>query len=238
MRYFLVLQLVLLASLPSNSQSCMDHKRGLQISKNQQRSAASPYEITHYDIRMDTLAFASQSIRASAGITILAKAAQIEWKGTKINLVDTPGHADFGGEVFGFSADGRSGIDDIGKYHRRAQKNIIFTTYPCVDRDIVLDFDIVTEDHIGGNHHILTDVAILSYFAIGHDMAEMPDFGPLAYFTALIDIGRFVGKIKFHWKKLLMVFIINSNCPGSISVWMGREITSWLSFSATGKSPS
>ena len=33
------------------------------------------------------------------GITILAKAAQIEWKGTKINLVDTHGHADFGGEV-------------------------------------------------------------------------------------------------------------------------------------------
>ncbi|MFZ9443494.1 MAG: GTP-binding protein, partial [Ilumatobacteraceae bacterium] len=33
------------------------------------------------------------------GITILAKAASITWKGTKINLVDTPGHADFGGEV-------------------------------------------------------------------------------------------------------------------------------------------
>ncbi len=33
------------------------------------------------------------------GITILAKAAEIEWRGTKINLVDTPGHADFGGEV-------------------------------------------------------------------------------------------------------------------------------------------
>ncbi|MCU1377267.1 MAG: GTP-binding protein TypA [Acidimicrobiales bacterium] len=33
------------------------------------------------------------------GITILAKAASIHWKGTKINLVDTPGHADFGGEV-------------------------------------------------------------------------------------------------------------------------------------------
>jgi GTP-binding protein len=33
------------------------------------------------------------------GITILAKAASIRWKGVKINLVDTPGHADFGGEV-------------------------------------------------------------------------------------------------------------------------------------------
>ena len=33
------------------------------------------------------------------GITILAKAAEIEWRGTKINLVDTPGHADCGGEV-------------------------------------------------------------------------------------------------------------------------------------------
>lgn len=33
------------------------------------------------------------------GITILAKAASIMWNGTKVNLVDTPGHADFGGEV-------------------------------------------------------------------------------------------------------------------------------------------
>ncbi len=33
------------------------------------------------------------------GITILAKAASVEWQQTRINLVDTPGHADFGGEV-------------------------------------------------------------------------------------------------------------------------------------------
>lgn len=33
------------------------------------------------------------------GITILAKAAQIRWRDVTINLVDTPGHADFGGEV-------------------------------------------------------------------------------------------------------------------------------------------
>src|SRR5438552_9887448 len=33
------------------------------------------------------------------GITILAKAASVIWRGVKVNLVDTPGHADFGGEV-------------------------------------------------------------------------------------------------------------------------------------------
>ena len=33
------------------------------------------------------------------GITILAKNCAVMYKGKKINLVDTPGHADFGGEV-------------------------------------------------------------------------------------------------------------------------------------------
>ena len=49
--------------------------------------------------RVEERAMDSNDLERERGITILAKATSIMWKDLRINIVDTPGHADFGGEV-------------------------------------------------------------------------------------------------------------------------------------------
>ena len=51
----------------------------------------------------------SMDLEREKGITILAKNTAVNRDGVKLNIVDTPGHADFGGEVERGADDGRRG---------------------------------------------------------------------------------------------------------------------------------
>ena len=72
----------------------VDHGKTTLVDRLLQQSGAYRENQRQVERAMD-----SNDLERERGITILAKAASVEWKGTRINIVDTPGHADFGGEV-------------------------------------------------------------------------------------------------------------------------------------------
>ncbi len=72
----------------------VDHGKTTLVDELLKQSGAFRANQTVVERAMD-----SNDLERERGITILAKATSVEWHGTRINIVDTPGHADFGGEV-------------------------------------------------------------------------------------------------------------------------------------------
>jgi GTP-binding protein len=72
----------------------VDHGKTTLVDRLLQQSGA-----VRENQRVQERAMDSNDLERERGITILAKVTSIDWRGTRINIVDTPGHADFGGEV-------------------------------------------------------------------------------------------------------------------------------------------
>jgi GTP-binding protein len=72
----------------------VDHGKTTLVDRLLQQSGA-----VRENQRVQERAMDSNDLERERGITILAKVTSIDWQGTRINIVDTPGHADFGGEV-------------------------------------------------------------------------------------------------------------------------------------------
>jgi GTP-binding protein len=72
----------------------VDHGKTTLVDRLLQQSGA-----VRENQRVQERALDSNDLERERGITILAKVTSIDWQGTRINIVDTPGHADFGGEV-------------------------------------------------------------------------------------------------------------------------------------------
>lgn len=72
----------------------VDHGKTTLVDKLLQQTSSLTKKTSHTERVMD-----SNDLERERGITILAKNTALKWKNYRINIVDTPGHADFGGEV-------------------------------------------------------------------------------------------------------------------------------------------
>ncbi len=115
------------------------------------------------------------------GITILAKCTAVVWRGTKINIVDTPGHADFGGEVERILSmvDGALLLVDAAEGPMPQTK---FVLAKALGRGLAPIVVINKVDRRDGRPHAVVDAAFDLFAALGADERQL-DF-PIIYASA------------------------------------------------------
>jgi GTP-binding protein len=117
----------------------------------------------------------SNDLEKERGITILAKNIAVEWKGTKINIMDTPGHADFGGEVERVlrMADGALVLVDAAEGPMPQTRFVLSKALECRLRPVVVVNKIDRPD--ARPHEVLDEILGL-FLELGadDDLADFP----------------------------------------------------------------
>src|SRR6185437_12757084 len=89
-------------------------------------------------------------------------------------------------------------VHDVGKHARRPTEYVVFERHALVDRDVVLNLDVVPDPHAGHHHHVLAQVAALTDRGTGHDVGEVPDLRTPADLRTVVEIARFVDEELCH----------------------------------------
>ena len=76
--------------------------------------------------------------------------------------------AHVGAQVAVAAVHGAAWVHHVGKYHGRAQEDVVFAHHTRVDRHVVLNLHVVAEHYIWANDYILANVATLTEGATGH----------------------------------------------------------------------
>jgi GTP-binding protein len=155
--------------------------------------------------RVEERAMDSNDLERERGITILAKCTSVEWGDTRINIVDTPGHADFGGEVERILAmvDGVILLVDAAEGPMPQTKlDEVFDLFVALDaNDEQLDFPVLYASGRGGYASADPEAReghLEPLFQMIVDHIGAPDLDPdgdFAMLATLLDRDNFVGRI-------------------------------------------
>src|SRR5213596_2116308 len=89
-------------------------------------------------------------------------------------------------------------VQHVGEHARRPAEHIVLQGHAFVDRDVVLDLDVVADLRAGHHHHVLAQVAALADDGARHDVAEVPDLRAAADLGSIVYIARFVDEEVRH----------------------------------------